>query len=59
MAKQLKKSANTVIAGVAGGVAEFLDIDPTIVRIVWALTIIFGGFGFFAYLICWLIMPKA
>lgn len=59
MAKQLKKSANTVIAGVAGGVAEFLGIDPTIVRIVWALTIIFGGFGFFAYLICWLIMPKA
>ncbi|MFA6885225.1 MAG: PspC domain-containing protein, partial [Paludibacteraceae bacterium] len=49
MAKQLKKSTNTVIAGVAGGVAEFLGIDPTIVRIVWALTIIFGGFGFFAY----------
>lgn len=37
MGKQLKRSSNKMIAGVAAGVAEYFDIDVTIVRIIWAV----------------------
>ncbi|HEX9829774.1 MAG TPA: PspC domain-containing protein, partial [Bacteroidota bacterium] len=41
--KRLYRSrTNKVIAGVCGGVAEYLDMDPTLVRIVWVLFTIFG-----------------
>jgi len=56
--KKLKRSSNVMIAGVASGVAEYFNIDPTIVRIVWATSVLLGGLGVFLYLICWLIMPK-
>lgn len=62
MAKEGKKlyrsKANRKIAGVCGGIAEYLGIDPTIVRLVWVLSIFFGGFGVLAYLITWLVMPE-
>ncbi len=56
--KLFRSSTNKVIAGVCGGIGEYFDIDPTIVRIVWALFIVIGGMGVLAYLIMWLIMPK-
>ncbi len=59
MAKKIALSSNKKIAGVCGGVAEYLGIDPTIVRIIW-LVLVFGyGFGLFAYLLCWALFPKA
>ncbi|MCQ2959643.1 MAG: PspC domain-containing protein [Bacteroidales bacterium] len=54
----LKKSSDKKIAGVAGGVANYLEIDPTLVRIIWACAVIFAGFGLLAYLICWILMPE-
>lgn len=45
-----------VIAGVCGGVAEYLNIDPTVVRLIWALLGLSGG-GVLAYLIAALIIP--
>lgn len=57
--KKLKRSSNKMIAGVAAGVAEYLGIDVTVVRIIWAICVIFGGAGLIAYLICWLLMPQA
>ena len=48
---------NQVIGGVAAGVAEYFDIDPTIVRIAWALLGIAWGTGVLLYLICWLVIP--
>jgi phage shock protein PspC (stress-responsive transcriptional regulator) len=48
---------NQVIGGVAAGVAEYFDIDPTIVRIAWALLAIAWGTGVLLYLICWLVIP--
>lgn len=48
---------NQVIGGVAGGVAEYFDIDPTIVRIAWALLGMAWGTGVLVYLICWLVIP--
>jgi phage shock protein C len=47
------------IGGVCGGIAEYMDTDPTIVRLVWAVLTFFTGIvpGCIAYLVAWLIMP--
>lgn len=45
------------LAGVAGGIAEYLDVDPTVVRILWILSIFFGGFGILLYIIMAFIVP--
>ena len=55
--KKLVRSANKKIAGVCGGLAEFLGLDASIVRIVWLLCVLFGCFGLLAYLIMWIVMP--
>src|SRR5258705_13292758 len=50
------------IAGVCGGLAEYFDIDPTIVRVSWVILSIIAGavvFGVLAYLIAWFIIPSA
>ena len=60
--KLMRSATDSKIAGVCGGLAEYLDTDPTFVRLVWAaLTIIPGCFfgGLVAYLAAWLIVPKA
>lgn len=46
------------IAGVCAGVAEYLDTDPTLVRIVWAATILIGLSGIVAYLVAWVLIPE-
>ena len=56
--KRLTRSNNKMIGGVCAGLAEYLDIDPTIVRIVWVLMVFFAGFGGLLYVISWLVMPK-
>jgi len=50
---------NKKIAGVCGGFAEYLDLDPTLVRILWVMLVIFGGCGLLGYFIAWIIMPEA
>ncbi len=50
--------ANGKLAGVCAGLARYLDLDVTIVRILWALITLAGGSGLIAYLICALIMPE-
>lgn len=50
---------NAQIAGVCSGIANFLNIDVLIVRIIWLLIFFFGGFGLLLYLILWVIIPKA
>lgn len=46
------------IAGVCGGFAEHLDVDATLVRLVWVMMALFGGWGLIGYLIAWIIMPE-
>lgn len=60
MGRKLKRSrSDKVIAGVCGGIGEYFNIDPVIVRIVWVLLAFMpGGPGFLAYLICALIIPE-
>lgn len=56
--KRLTRSNNGMIAGVCGGIANYLDIDPTIVRIVYILMTFFVGIGILLYFILWLVIPK-
>lgn len=46
-----------MIAGVCGGLAKYFNIDPTIVRLVFALLFLTGSAGFWLYLIMWVIVP--
>jgi phage shock protein C len=45
------------LAGVAAGVAEYFDLDPTLVRVVWFVSIFFGGLGLFLYIAMAIIVP--
>ncbi len=58
MAKKITLSSDKKIAGVCGGVANYLNIDPTIVRILWLVLVLFCGVGLLAYLLCWILFPK-
>ena len=57
--KKLSRSNNKMIGGVCAGIADYVGLDPTIVRIVWVLMLFLAGFGILLYLILWIIMPKA
>jgi phage shock protein PspC (stress-responsive transcriptional regulator) len=46
-----------ILAGVAAGVAERLDLDPTLVRLLWVVSVFFGGFGLLAYIVMAIIVP--
>lgn len=48
-----------LLGGVAGGLGEFLGVDPTLVRIVFVLVALFGGSGFVLYGALWLLVPPA
>lgn len=59
MNNKLTRSNNDVIvAGVAAGLAEYLNIDPVLVRLLFVLLTIFGGNGILIYLIFWVLMPQ-
>ena len=59
MEKRLYRSReNIMIGGVCGGVAEYLDVDPTLVRIIWVLSAFYGGIGVIAYLVCLIVVPE-
>ncbi len=58
--KKLFRSRNGMIAGVCGGMAEFFGLDPTIVRLAYAVvTLLSVAFpGIIIYILCWIIIPK-
>lgn len=59
MNKKLYKSiTDKKLCGVCGGIAEYFDIDSTIVRLIWAIFTLCGGAGILAYIIAALVMPK-
>lgn len=60
MNRRLYRSrSDSVLGGVAGGVAEYLDIDPSIVRVVWAvLAIVTGGLFLLLYIVMWIVVPE-
>lgn len=56
--KLFRSNADRKIFGVCGGIAEYLEVDSTIVRIIFLLLLLGMGTGLLAYLICALVMPE-
>jgi phage shock protein PspC (stress-responsive transcriptional regulator) len=55
----MRSSRDKKIGGVCAGLADYFDLDPTIVRVVWLLAVFLGGTGVLAYLILWIVLPLA
>jgi phage shock protein PspC (stress-responsive transcriptional regulator) len=58
MKRLYRSKTNKIIAGVCGGIAEYFNIDPTIVRLLWLLFSLIWGTGLVAYIIAWIIIPE-
>lgn len=59
MDKRLYRSRKEkMIGGVCGGLAEYFDIDPVLIRILFVVAVFAGGSGILAYIICWIIIPE-
>jgi len=56
--KTLYRSREAMLGGVCGGIADFFGIDKSVVRIIFALFLLAGGFGLFLYLVMWIIIPQ-
>jgi len=57
--KKLYRSvADKKIGGVSAGIAEYFDVDPTLIRLLWVAAVLTVGSGFLAYLIAWAVIPK-
>lgn len=53
-----KSSSNYMICGVCGGIAEYFNLDPTLVRLAWVLFSCLGGSGVLAYIVAAIIIPN-
>lgn len=58
MKRLYRSTTHRVIGGVAGGLAEYFDIDPVLIRILFVVAFLAGGSGFLAYVIAWIIIPE-
>ena len=56
--KLYRSRENAMLAGVCGGIGEYFDIDPTIVRLAWVILGFCGGVGIWAYIIAAVIIPQ-
>lgn len=60
MSKKLYRSnENRILFGVAGGLGEYFEVDPVWVRLALVVLALMGGPGLLAYLIMWLVVPRA
>lgn len=59
MEKKLYRSRmDRKVSGVCGGLAEYLNVDPTIIRLIWAISILVFGTGLLAYIIAAILIPE-
>ena len=58
--KLYRSHTNKVLAGICGGLGEYLDVDPVVIRLFWLLLVIFSGIlpGLVVYLLAILLVPK-
>jgi phage shock protein C len=57
--KLYRSRSSRMISGVCGGLAEYLNIDPVVVRLIFVITAIFGAsIGFWVYIIMWIAVPE-
>ena len=57
MKKLYRSTSNRMVAGVCAGVAEYLNLDPTVIRVLWVIAC-FGTLGILAYIACAFIIPE-
>lgn len=57
--KLFRSTSNRVFAGICGGFGEYMNVDPTIVRLVWILLTLLGGSGLLLYLVLYFVIPRA
>ena len=55
--KLVRTKEDSKIAGVCGGLAQYFDVDPTVVRIIFLIMLLMGSLGFWVYLIIWIVAP--
>ncbi|MCL6581426.1 MAG: PspC domain-containing protein [Firmicutes bacterium] len=53
-----RSTRERILGGVAAGIADYFDVDPTLVRLAWILFALAGGSGVIAYIIAWIIIPE-
>ena len=56
--KLYKSNVNRMVNGVCGGIAEYFDVDPTLIRLAWVVFCAMGGSGLIAYIIAAIIIPR-
>ena len=56
--KRLYRSNERKLLGICGGIAEYFNIDPVIIRLLWLFFTMVGGSGIFLYLIAWIVIPS-
>lgn len=59
MKKLYRNPDEKVIGGVANGIATYLDIDVTVIRVLFVLSVFLGGSGLLIYIVLWIILPEA
>lgn len=61
MKKLYRSTTNKVFGGVIGGIGEYFEVDPVLLRVIWLFVVVFTGFfpGFVVYMFALLIVPKA
>jgi phage shock protein C len=57
--KLMRSSTDKKIAGVCGGLADYFEMDPTILRVLWLIAVLCFGTGVLAYIILWIVLPVA
>ncbi len=55
--KLMKSDENRVLCGVCGGIGEYFNIDPVVIRLIWVIFSLMGGAGILAYIIAAIIIP--
>jgi len=56
--KLYRSTTDKKIAGVCGGLGEYFDVDPTLIRLIWLVLVLAAGTGVLAYIIAWIIIPE-
>ena len=58
MKRLYRSGKEKILGGVCGGLGEYFDVDPTLIRLLWILFVFAFGTGILAYLIAWIIIPR-
>jgi phage shock protein C len=54
----VRSTTDRRLAGVCGGLGAYLDIDATLIRVLWVLAVFGAGFGVLAYIVLWVVLPE-